>query len=59
MKPKNSVAERELSQLLQAKGALESAMNLFESGDFTKALEHIDKVVLVFSPACSKVYTAQ
>nr|GMD36676.1 DnaJ protein P58IPK homolog [Ipomoea batatas] len=54
MKPKNSVADRELSQLLQAKGALESAMNLFESGDFTKALEHIDKVVLVFSPACSK-----
>ncbi|CAH9096137.1 unnamed protein product [Cuscuta europaea] len=54
MKPKNSVAERELSQLLQAKDALESAMSLFESGDLTKAREHIDKVVLVFSPACSK-----
>lgn len=54
MIPRNSVAERELSQLLQAKGALESAMNLFDSGDFTQALEHIDKVVLVFSPACSK-----
>ncbi|CAH9127032.1 unnamed protein product [Cuscuta epithymum] len=54
MKPKNSVAERELSQLLQAKGALESALSLFDSGDLTKAREHIDKVVLVFSPACSK-----
>ncbi|KAL8480644.1 hypothetical protein ACS0TY_027254 [Phlomoides rotata] len=54
MKPGNSAAEKELSQLYQAQNALNSANNLFESGDFTKALEYIDKVVLVFSPACSK-----
>lgn len=55
MKPGNSAAEKELSQLHQAQNALNSANNLFESDDFTKALEYIDKVVLVFSPACSKV----
>ncbi|KAL0338424.1 UNVERIFIED_CONTAM: DnaJ protein P58IPK [Sesamum angustifolium] len=54
MKPGNSAAEKELSQLYQAQNALSSANNLFESGDFTKALEYIDKVVLVFSPACPK-----
>ncbi|CAA2953897.1 dnaJ P58IPK homolog [Olea europaea subsp. europaea] len=53
MKPKNSAAEKELSQLFQAQSALDSAKSLFDSGDFTKALEFIDKVVLVFSPACS------
>ncbi|KAI3474658.1 hypothetical protein Pfo_029843 [Paulownia fortunei] len=50
----NSAAEKELSQSYQAQNALNSAKNLFDSGDFTKALEYIDKVVLVFSPACSK-----
>ncbi|XP_027071442.1 dnaJ protein P58IPK homolog [Coffea arabica] len=54
LKPGNSAAEKELSQLSQAQSALNSASNLFDSGDFTKALEYIDKVVLVFSPACSK-----
>ncbi|PIN23378.1 Molecular chaperone (DnaJ superfamily) [Handroanthus impetiginosus] len=54
MKPGNSAAEKELSQLHQALNALDSANNLFDSGDFTKALEYIEKVVLVFSPACSK-----
>ncbi|KAL2509449.1 DnaJ protein P58IPK-like protein [Forsythia ovata] len=51
--PRNSAAEKELSQLFQAQSALDSAKTLFDSGDFTKALEYIDKVVLVFSPACS------
>ncbi|KAL8508836.1 hypothetical protein ACS0TY_016150 [Phlomoides rotata] len=54
MKPGNSVAEKELSQLQQAKSALDSANTLFDSGDYTKALEYLEKVVLVFSPACSK-----
>ncbi|PIA38566.1 hypothetical protein AQUCO_02700050v1 [Aquilegia coerulea] len=54
LKPGVSSAEKELSQLLQAQSALESAHNLFDSGDFSKALEFVEKVVLVFSPACSK-----
>ncbi|KAL5740761.1 hypothetical protein ACOSP7_029642 [Xanthoceras sorbifolium] len=54
LKPRNSVAEKELSQLLQAQTALDSALKLFDSGDFSKPLEYVDKVVLVFSPACSK-----
>ncbi|XWS43601.1 hypothetical protein CRYUN_Cryun16bG0118400 [Craigia yunnanensis] len=54
LKPGNSVAEKELSQLHQAQSALETAFSLFDSGDYTKALEYVDKVVLVFSPACSK-----
>ncbi|KAJ4704874.1 DnaJ protein like [Melia azedarach] len=53
-KPGNSVAEKELSQLLQAQSALDTALTLFDSGDYAKPLEYIDKVVLVFSPACSK-----
>lgn len=55
MKPGDSAAEKELSQLYQAQNALTSANGLFDSGDFTKALEYIDKVVLVFSPECLKV----
>ncbi|CAA0829744.1 DnaJ protein P58IPK homolog [Striga hermonthica] len=54
MKPGNTAVEKELSQLRQAQTALESAINLFDSGDYSKALEHIEKVVLVFSPACSQ-----
>ncbi|KAK3033704.1 hypothetical protein RJ639_034479 [Escallonia herrerae] len=54
MKPGNSAAEKELSQLYQAQSALNSAINLFNSGDTTKSLDFIDKVVLVFSPACSQ-----
>lgn len=55
LKPGNAAIEKELSQLHQARSALQTASNLFDSGDFEKALEYIDKVVLVFSPACSKV----
>ncbi|RWR85902.1 dnaJ protein P58IPK isoform X1 [Cinnamomum micranthum f. kanehirae] len=54
LKPGTATAEKELSQLLQAKNGLETAFTLFDSGDFAKALEYIDKVVLVFSPACLK-----
>ena len=53
--PGDSNAEKELSQLHQAKSALETASSLYESKDIGKALEFVDKVVLVFSPACSKV----
>lgn len=54
LKPGDSVAEKELSQLLQAQSTLDSAWKLYDSGEYTKPLEYIDKVVLVFSPACSK-----
>ncbi|KAB2622319.1 dnaJ-like protein subfamily C member 3-like protein [Pyrus ussuriensis x Pyrus communis] len=54
LKPRESVAEKELSQLIQAQNALDTAMTLFESGDYAKSLEYVEKVVLVFSPACSK-----
>lgn len=54
LKPGVSSAEKELSQLLQAQSAMDSAINHFDSGDFTKALEFVDKVVLVFCPACLK-----
>ncbi|XP_010937842.2 dnaJ protein P58IPK homolog B [Elaeis guineensis] len=52
LKPGTSSMEKELSQLLQAQSALDSAYNYFESGDFSKALDYIDKIVLVFSPGC-------
>ncbi|KAL5546184.1 hypothetical protein UlMin_005871 [Ulmus minor] len=54
LKPKSSVAEKELSQLHQAQSALDSALTLFESAQYAKSLEFVEKVVLVFSPACSK-----
>ncbi|XP_065856642.1 dnaJ protein P58IPK homolog [Euphorbia lathyris] len=54
LKPKHKVAEKELSQLHQAQSALDSAFSLFDSGDYKKSLEYVEKVVLVFSPACSK-----
>ncbi|XP_022963264.1 dnaJ protein P58IPK homolog [Cucurbita moschata] len=54
LKPGNSAGETELSQLLQAQSALETALKLFDTGDHTKSLEFLDKVVLVFSPACSE-----
>lgn len=57
MKPRDSAAEKELSQMQQAKSALDSATNLLDTGDIKKALEYIDKVVLVFSPACFKVFS--
>ncbi|KAJ9184276.1 hypothetical protein P3X46_004019 [Hevea brasiliensis] len=54
LKPRHKTAEKELSQLLQAQSALDTAFTLFDSGDYAKSLEFVDKVVLVFSPACSK-----
>ncbi|KAL5155366.1 DnaJ protein P58IPK [Glycine soja] len=54
LKPGDSAAEKELSQLLQAQSALETAQSLYDSGNFSKSLEYIDKVVLVFSSACNK-----
>ncbi|GAB2272381.1 DnaJ sub C member 3 [Dionaea muscipula] len=54
LKPGNSAVEKELSQLHQAQSALETASSLFDSGEFKKSLEYVDKVVLVFSPACPK-----
>uniref|UniRef100_A0A7N0VCQ3 J domain-containing protein n=1 Tax=Kalanchoe fedtschenkoi TaxID=63787 RepID=A0A7N0VCQ3_KALFE len=54
LKPGNAGAEKELAQLLQAQNSLDSAIKLHESGEYTKALEYLDKVVLVFSPACSR-----
>ncbi|XP_012082338.1 dnaJ protein P58IPK homolog [Jatropha curcas] len=54
LKPRHSTADKELSQLHQAQSALDTAFTLFDSGDYKKSLEFVDKVVLVFSPACSK-----
>ncbi|KAF3442851.1 hypothetical protein FNV43_RR16769 [Rhamnella rubrinervis] len=54
LKPGHSAAEKELSQLRQAQSAFDTALALFESGDYTKSLEYVDKVVLVFSRECSK-----
>ncbi|KAK4778419.1 hypothetical protein SAY87_018606 [Trapa incisa] len=54
LKSGNRQAEKELSQLLQAESALESADSTFDSGDFAKSMEYLDKVVLVFCPACKK-----
>ncbi|KAJ4779348.1 DnaJ protein P58IPK [Rhynchospora pubera] len=54
LKPKSASAEKELSQLGQAKSAMESAHSYFDSADFAKVLEYIDKIVLVFSPGCTK-----
>ncbi|CAN6723702.1 unnamed protein product [Malus baccata var. baccata] len=53
LKPRESVAEKELSQLIQAQNALDTAMTLFESGNYAKSSEYVEKVVLIFSPACS------
>ncbi|KAM1648145.1 hypothetical protein FF1_009456 [Malus domestica] len=54
LKPQDSVVEKELSQLIQAQNALDTAVTLFETGDYAKSLEYVEKVVLVFSPACPK-----
>lgn len=51
----HATAEKELSQLHQAKSTLDLATSSFESGDVAKAQEYLDKVVLVLSPDCSKV----
>ncbi|KAG5121327.1 hypothetical protein JHK84_039667 [Glycine max] len=54
LKPGDSAAKKELSQLLQAQSALETTHSLYDLGNFSKSLEYIDKVVLVFSSACNK-----
>ncbi|KAK8553788.1 hypothetical protein V6N12_030771 [Hibiscus sabdariffa] len=43
-----------LLQLCRYEESEKSYKNLFDSGDYAKGLEYLDKVVLVFSPACSK-----
>lgn len=53
--PGTASVEKELSQLLQAQNSLQSAYGQFDSGDFSKVLEYINKIVLVFSPGCLKV----
>ena len=55
LKPGTASVEKELSQLLQAQNALESAYSQSDAGDFSKVLEYVNKIVLVFSPGCSKV----
>ncbi|EPS57539.1 hypothetical protein M569_17278, partial [Genlisea aurea] len=54
LKPGNAAAEKELSQSRQAQTAFDSATNLFDSGEYARALEFVEKIVLVFSPACTK-----
>ena len=56
LKPGTASVEKELSQLLQAQNALESAYSQSDAGDFSKVLEYVNKIVLVFSPGCSKVH---
>lgn len=56
VKPGNSAVEKELSQVEQSKNALNKAQDLYDSGDFSKALEYIEKVVLVFSSECFQVF---
>lgn len=55
LNPATASVEKELSQLLQAQNSLQSAYGQFDSGDFSKVLEYINKIVLVFSPGCLKV----
>ncbi|ERM99366.1 hypothetical protein AMTR_s00108p00153640, partial [Amborella trichopoda] len=40
--------------MFQAKSSLEVAIDLFNSKIVIKAMDHLDKVVIVFSPECSK-----
>ncbi|CAL4971892.1 unnamed protein product [Urochloa decumbens] len=54
LNPGTASVEKELSQLLQAQNSLQSAYGQFDSGDFSKVLEYINKIVLVFSPGCLK-----
>ncbi|KAH1133627.1 hypothetical protein GYH30_012158, partial [Glycine max] len=54
LKPGDSATENKLSQLLQAQSALETTQSFYDSGNFSKSLEYIDKVVLVFSSTCNK-----
>jgi DnaJ homolog subfamily C member 3 len=55
LRPGSAAVEKELSQLLQAQKSLQSAYDQFDSGEFSKVLEYLNKIVLVFSPDCLKV----
>lgn len=55
LSPGSASVVKELSQLLQAQNSLQSAYGQFDSGDFSKVVEYINKIVLVFSPGCLKV----
>ncbi|RZR79675.1 hypothetical protein BHM03_00005466 [Ensete ventricosum] len=52
LKPGTSSVEKDLSKSLQAQDALNSAYSHFDSGDHSKALDYINKVVLVYSSGC-------
>ncbi|GJN16578.1 hypothetical protein PR202_gb03581 [Eleusine coracana subsp. coracana] len=54
LRPGSAAVEKELSQLLQAQSSLKSAYGQFDSGEFSKVLEYLNKIVLVFSPDCLK-----
>uniref|UniRef100_A0A8I6YDK3 Uncharacterized protein n=1 Tax=Hordeum vulgare subsp. vulgare TaxID=112509 RepID=A0A8I6YDK3_HORVV len=54
LKPGTASVEKELAQLLQAQNALESAYTQSDAGEFSKVLEYVNKIVLVFSPGCLK-----
>ncbi|KAI4987238.1 hypothetical protein ZWY2020_020038 [Hordeum vulgare] len=54
LKPGTALVEKELAQLLQAQNALESAYTQSDAGEFSKVLEYVNKIVLVFSPGCLK-----
>jgi DnaJ homolog subfamily C member 3 len=55
LKTGSAAVEKELTQLLQAQNSLQSAYDQFDSGEFSKVLEYLNKIVLVFSPGCLKV----
>lgn len=54
LKPGTASVEKELAQLLQAQNALQSAYTQSDAGEFSKVLEYVNKIVLVFSPGCLK-----
>ncbi|CAL9202386.1 unnamed protein product [Musa hybrid cultivar] len=52
LKPGTSSVEKDLSKSLQAQDALNSAYSHFDSSDHSKALDYINKIVLVYSSGC-------
>ncbi|KAL5187328.1 DnaJ protein P58IPK B [Glycine soja] len=47
LKPGDSATENKLSQLLQGQSALETTQSFYDSGNFSKSLEYIDKAKLL------------